>query len=91
MSLYVESAPPDRWERSDCAFRSYAFRTALSEGKTRRPTETVLELCFGQAARKTWLRKVDFRFTNPDPKILQTLQEMLQTIQKRTPAMGKGQ
>jgi hypothetical protein len=81
LNIWVESATPDEWRRSDCLFKGYAFQTALVDGKARRPAEVVVEVCQARTARRSWLRKVDFHFLEPDPKLAQTLQEVVQALQ----------
>lgn len=88
--LHVESAEPHQWRQSDCAFKQFAFKTSMVEGKATRPAELVLELCYGQTAKTVGLRKVDFHFLDPsDPKLLQTMAELMQTIQKLAQERGK--
>lgn len=79
-NLSVDSAAPNEWQRSDCVFKEYAFKTSMTLGTTRRPAEVVLDVCYGRTAKKALLRKVDFRFLEPDPKVVETMQVMIQSM-----------
>jgi hypothetical protein len=81
VNILIESATPDEWRRSDCLFKGYAFKTAFVEGKSRRPVEVIVDLCQSWTARRSWLRKVDVHFLEPDPKVVQALQEIAHALQ----------
>ncbi len=80
LNILIESAAPDEWRRSDCIFKSYAFKTTLVEGKVHRPAEVIVEVCQARTAARSWLRNVDIHFLDQDPKVAQTLQEIAQAL-----------
>jgi hypothetical protein len=81
VNILIESATLDEWQRSDCLFKDYAFRSALVDGKVRRPVEAIVEVCQARTATRNWLRKVDIRFLEPDPKVVQMLQDIARAMQ----------
>jgi hypothetical protein len=86
LNMWIESATPDEWRRSDCLSKGYAFKTTLVEGKSRRPVEVIVDVCQSWSARRSWLRKVDVHFLEPDPKVVQTLQEIAQAMHEAAAA-----
>jgi hypothetical protein len=85
VNILIESATPDEWQRSDCQFKGYAFRSALVEGKVRRPVEAIIEVCQARTATRNWLRKVDIHFLEPDPKVVRILEDIAQAMQAGAP------
>jgi hypothetical protein len=47
----------------------------------RRPVEAIVEVCQARTATRNWLRKVDIRFLEPDPKVVQMLQDIARAMQ----------
>src|SRR5262249_12847095 len=81
LNVRVESATPDEWQRSGCAFKTYMFKTNFVDGGIYRPAEVVTDVCHMPAGAHSWLRKVDVRFVGQDPKVAKTMQEIVEAVQ----------
>jgi len=77
INVYIESATPDLWRNSGCAFNENAFKSAFTDSGQSRAAEILLTTCFDNRLQREWLRKIDIRFTNTNPDTIKRAQEFL--------------